>query len=77
MDRQRDRQIDGWPGRQLGLTWDVVDGNSKDHQQDPPPAAAAGCQGSILGRGEYWGAVRQGGPHTSSPLVGLPVLGLI
>lgn len=60
--------------RQPGLTWDVVDGYSEDHQQNPPPAAAAGRGGSVPGSGEWRGGVRQAAPHSLPPLVGLPVL---
>lgn len=47
----------GWTDRQTGLTWDVVDGYSEDHQHNPPPAAAAGCGGTVPGHGERRGAV--------------------
>lgn len=64
---------DGWTDRQLGLTWDVVDGYSEDHQQNSPPAAAAAHRGAVLGHGERRGAVGWAGPCALPPLVRLPV----
>jgi len=68
---------DGRTDGRTGLTWDVVDGYSEDHQHNPPPAAAAGRRGSVPGRGECRGAVWQAGPRALPPLVGLPVLTFI